>query len=121
MLEEITSIYEIHRWARYTMWTGFLIMALFLTWLSGGIPPLAWRQLPGTIQQLPRALTTHGPDAWFSLLGVGLISLGWLLAWCLLLGASLGLLLYHWRWQRREREMAKQLSTNGTLPLLRAL
>ena len=121
MFEEITSIYEIHRWARYTMWTMLLIMALFLPWFSGGIPPLAWRQLPGTIQQLPRAWTIHGLSAVFSLLGVALISLGWLLVWCLLLGTSLGLLMYHWRWQHREREMAELLSTNGTLPLLRAL
>src|SRR5947209_1980616 len=121
MFEEITSIYEIHRSARYTMWTILLIIALFLTWFSGGIPPLAWRQLPGTIQQLPRAWMMHGPGAWFSLLRLALISLGWLLAWCLLLGASLGLLVYHWRWQQREREMAKQLSTSGTLPLLHVL
>lgn len=121
MFEEITSIYEIHRWARYTMWTILLIMALFLIWFSGGIPPLAWRQLPSTIQQLPRAWTMHGPGAWFSLLGLALISLGWLLAWCLLLGGCFALLIYHWHWQQREREMAKQLSTNGTLPLLRVL
>ncbi len=110
MLAEITSIYEIHRWARYSMWSGLLIMALFLTWLSGSIPPLAWRQLPGTIQQLSQVWTvTHNPSVLFSLLGLALVSLGWLLAWCLLLSATFGLLVYHWRWQQREREMAEQL------------
>ncbi len=121
MLAEITSIYEIHRWARYTIWTILLIIALLLTWLSGGIPPMAWRQLPTALLHLPQACMLHCLSAVFSLLRIALLSLGWLLAWCLLLGASSGLLLHHWRWQRREREMAALLSTRGTVPLLRAL
>jgi serine/threonine protein phosphatase PrpC len=119
MVEEITSIYEIHRWARYAIWAILFIMALFFSWLFGGIPPSAWRELAGTIPLLRGAWAAHhGFGAVFALLRLALVSLLELLCWCLLLGASLGLLWHHWWWRQRERAMAQMLSAQGTVPML---
>lgn len=120
MLEEFTNIYDIHRWARYATWIVLLSTALLLVRLSGGIPPSAWRLLPGAIQHLPQAWAAHGPGTLFALMGLALLSLVWLLAWGLLLWASLGLLWHYWNWTQREREMARMLA-HGVHPPLRVL
>jgi serine/threonine protein phosphatase PrpC len=119
MLGEFTSIYDIHRWARYATWIGLFSMALFLTWLSGGLPPPSWRLLLHSIQQLSHARTVHAFNVLFSLAGLAVVSLVWGLAWVLLLWAVLGLLWHHWRWMQREHRMTWMDACIAPRPLLR--
>lgn len=94
MVQEFKDIYDIHPWLRYITWTGLLSMALFLFW-AGGFPPQVWGLLPQVIQQVPHAWVIRGPATLFPLATITVISLAWLIAWCLLLWACLGLVWHH--------------------------
>ncbi len=98
MLKEFRTIhYDQQHWVRYATWLGIGGVTLVLFWSEGGFPPAVWHVFAHAVQQFPHAWATRGTTALFVLIGLGLLSLMWLLSWGLVLWVSGTLLWPHKR------------------------
>ncbi|GHO98068.1 hypothetical protein KSF_081160 [Reticulibacter mediterranei] len=95
MLEEFKDIYDIHDWLRYVTWSGLLIAAVFLFYVSGGFPPQAWLFFFQFLFQLPRLWGAQGASVLLPLLVLLLLSLLWLACWGALFWACFALIRHH--------------------------
>ncbi len=104
MLKEFRTIYyDQQRWIRYATWIGIGGATLLLLWTEGGFPPAVWHVFAYAVQQFPRGWAAGNVSALFSLLGLGLLSLMWLLSWALVLWVSVTLF---WPHKRDARHIA---------------
>ncbi len=102
MLERFKLTYDIHLWVRCASW-GMLIGGAGLFYkISGGFPPMAWRLLASTVQQLAYLWSLRGPAIVLPLMIVGIQSLACLIVWGLIIWGW-GAVLWHWWQNERER------------------
>src|SRR5215469_5743814 len=103
MFEQFKIAYDIHPWLRRAAWAGLFISSLLLPRVSGGFPPQAWRLLAQATLRVTHLWSLHGPAILLPYAALVCLSLTWLVAWGLLLGACTAMV-NHWRQSRRERQ-----------------
>jgi serine/threonine protein phosphatase PrpC len=103
MFEQFKIAYDIHPWLRRAAWAGLPMSSLLLLRVSGGFPPQAWRLLAQATPRVTYLWSLHGPALLLPYAALVTLSLTWLVAWGLLLGACAAMV-HHWRQSRHERQ-----------------
>ena len=110
MLENIKTAYADHHGLRRVSYSGLLLIAALLYWLSGGFPPAVWRFFIQTIPQFLPLWHQHGTSILLPLLGLVLLSLTLLVLWIVLVTSMLKAIQYEWFLFRQHQGFQQDLA-----------